>query len=120
MYGDIKDYHDLNIAELKSIKKCLQGIEGDTLELFLMKMCECYKKGNNNIRTIIKAVLDLEEITDNYITGYFMQTLEQKNMQENEGEEDENDFELSVCGYEKNWMIEKRSTAWSELRGCFL
>lgn len=31
-----------------------------------------------------------------------------------------NDFELSVCGYEKNWMIEKRSTAWSELRGCFL
>lgn len=31
-----------------------------------------------------------------------------------------NDFELSVCGYEKNWMIEKRSTVWSELRGCFL
>lgn len=90
LYGDIKDYHDLNIAELKNIKKCLQGIEGDTLELFLMKMCECYKKGSNNIRTIIKAVLDLEEITDNYITGYFMQTLEQKNMQENE-EEDENE-----------------------------
>lgn len=91
MYGGVKDNQELNITKLKTIKKNLLEIDGDTLESYLLQMCEQYKAGGNNIRTIIKAVLDLDEITSDYIRGYFMQVLEQQQFDEKDGNEDEDE-----------------------------
>lgn len=91
LYGGVKDNQELNITQLKTIKKNLLEIDGDTLGSYLLQMCEQYKAGSNNIRTIIKAVLDLDKITSDYITGYFMQVLEQQQFDEKDGNEDEDE-----------------------------
>ncbi len=86
LYGGI---NKLNISELKVIKRQLQEIEGDTLGDFLTNICDCYQKGEKNVRTIIQTVLDLEKIAYDYAFGFFMQTLELKDAQEEEKDEDE-------------------------------
>lgn len=86
LYGNV---YSLNIAVLKNIKQKLREIDGDTLKDLLIKLCECYEGNDKNVRAIIEAVLDLEQVNYNYIIGFLMQTLEQKGTSEEDSEEEE-------------------------------
>lgn len=94
LYGDIVKYVNLNMQELKSLKRQLREIKGNTLDDILKKMCECYDTGDMNIKRIIEAVLDMEKVTYPYVVSFLVQALDSNHKQEEDGEPNVEDLDL--------------------------
>ncbi len=95
LYGDIIKYNDLNIQTLKGIKHQLRKIKGNTLDEIVKKMCECYDKGDIDVKMIIEAVLDIEKVAYSYIIAYLVQALDSNRSQADEEEQNIEESDLS-------------------------
>ncbi len=63
-----------------------------------VEFCGTNCKGNSNIQRIIKAVLDLDKVTYNYVVGFFMQVLERTSVQ---------DIDIGKDGIDENESFNK-------------
>lgn len=93
-YGDITKYSGLDIQKLRYIKQQLKTIQGNTLDEVIEKMCECYDKGNADIKIIMQAVFDTEKVSYPYIVAYLVQALDSNHTKEENEEIDLEDLEL--------------------------
>ncbi len=58
----IENFDNINVQELKNVKKLLSNISGDTLKKSLEKIFEVYEKDNKGyFRKIVNSVIDIDE-----------------------------------------------------------